>query len=293
MTVHRASILAVVTAAAGFAQSPTARPEFEVASIRPSAPFNGQVRLGVHIDGAQVRVTYLSLKEYLASAYRMKDYQISGPEWLGSTRFDIAAKIPEGTSRDRVLEMLQSLLIDRFGMKMHRDKKEFPVYGLMAAKSGLKIKESTPEAEGETGEAGKAPVNVTAVGNRGGTTVSFGKGAYFTVANNRFEARRIPMAGFADMLARFVDRPVVDMTELKGLYDFTVELAPEDFQAMMIRGALAAGVVLPPEALKLVQAASGDSLFTAMQTLGLKLERTKAQLDMLVIDRMERTPTEN
>ena len=264
MSVRLAFVLAML-ASATFAQTAPRR-EFEVASIRPSAPFNGQVRVGVHVDGAQVRISYLSLREYLAAAYRVKDYQITGPEWLASTRFDIAAKVPAGTPREQVLEMLQSLLVDRFGLKEHRDKKEFPVYGLMVAKGGLKIKESPPA---ETDQEPAGAVNVTANGSRAGTTVTFGKGSYFTIANQRFEARRIPMQGFADMLARFVDRPVVDMTELKGAYDFTVEFTQEDFQAMMIRGALAAGVALPPEAVRMAQNASGDSLFTAMQTLGL------------------------
>jgi uncharacterized protein (TIGR03435 family) len=288
-----AALLAAVGSVAALGQSPPGRLEFEVASIRPSAPYNGSVRLGVHIDGAQVRVTYLSLKEYLASAYRIKDYQISGPDWLASSRFDIAAKIPSGTPREQVLDMLQSLLVDRFALKTHREKKEFPVYGLMVGKGGVKMKESPPDAEGEATDAAKDAVNVTATGSRAGTTVNFGKGAYLTIANNRFEARKIPMPGFADMLARFVDRPVVDMTELEGKYDFTLEFAPEDFQAMMIRGAVAAGVTLPPEALRMIQNASGDSLFTAMQTLGLKLERAKAPLDVLVVDHMERMPTEN
>jgi len=79
------------------------------------------------------------------------------------------------------------------------------------------------------------------------------------------------------MLARFADRPVVDMTELKGNYDFMLEFSPEDFRAMMIRSAIAAG----------------DSLFTALQTLGLKLEPRKAPLEVLVIDHIERALTEN
>jgi uncharacterized protein (TIGR03435 family) len=97
----------------------------------------------------------------------------------------------------------------------------------------------------------------------------------------------------AEMLARFADRPVVDMTELEGNYDFALEFAPEDFRAMMIRSATAAGVMLPAEAMRALEGASGDSLFTALQTLGLKLEPRKAPLEVLVIDHIEKAPTEN
>ena len=101
------------------------------------------------------------------------------------------------------------------------------------------------------------------------------------------------MAIISSALARFADRPVVDMTDLKGNYDFTMESSPEDFRAMMIRAAIARGTVLPPEALKLVEASSGDTLFNAVEKLGLTLEPRKAPIEMLVIDQALKTPTEN
>jgi uncharacterized protein (TIGR03435 family) len=97
----------------------------------------------------------------------------------------------------------------------------------------------------------------------------------------------------ADSLARFVDRPTVDMTNLKGNYDFTLKFTPEDFRAIMIRSAIAAGVQLPAEAMRALEGVSGDSLFTALQTLGLKLEPRKAPLEVLVIDHTEKAPSEN
>jgi uncharacterized protein (TIGR03435 family) len=101
------------------------------------------------------------------------------------------------------------------------------------------------------------------------------------------------MTALADMLARFEDRPVVDMTDLKGNYDFTLECTPEDFRAMMIRSAIAAGVTLPPQALSLLDHASDGSLLDALQTLGLKLEPRKAPVEMLVVDHAEKVPSEN
>ena len=97
----------------------------------------------------------------------------------------------------------------------------------------------------------------------------------------------------ADVLARFMDRPVVNRTNLKGEYDFLLELSHEDYRAMLIRSAIGAGVALPPRDLQLAAAASNDSLFNAMEKLGLRLESSKAPLDVLVIDHIEKMPTEN
>ena len=109
--------------------------QFEVASIKPSAQgAEGQVSAGLHIDGSMVRYSALSLKLYLGMAYNLKHYQISVPDWMASERWDITAKLPEGSSPKQVPQMLQALLRDRFQMKMHRETKEFPVYALIIGK---------------------------------------------------------------------------------------------------------------------------------------------------------------
>src|SRR5689334_11207657 len=141
------ALLALVVVCSAFGQSP-ARPEFEVASIRPSGPTPPErLSIGLHIDGAQVTCNYLSLKDYLGMAYQLKLYQITGPDFIATTRFDIAAKLPSGAQRDQVTQMLQALFEDRFQMKTHRENKEFAVYGLVIGKGGLKMKESAPDAE--------------------------------------------------------------------------------------------------------------------------------------------------
>ena len=92
-------------------------------SNHPSAaPAGGQVHVGVQIDGAQVHCTYLSLKDYIRIAYQVKDFQVTGPDWMASERFDIHAKLPDG-GRGQFREMLQKLLEDRFQIKMHRASK--------------------------------------------------------------------------------------------------------------------------------------------------------------------------
>jgi uncharacterized protein (TIGR03435 family) len=85
------------------------------------------------------------------------------------------------------------------------------------------------------------------------------------------------------LLARFTDKP----------YDFSLEFSPEDFRARLIRSAVIAGATLPPEALKLLDSGSGDSMAVALDMVGLKLESRKAPLEVLVIDRLEKAPSDN
>lgn len=251
-----------------------------------------QTGAGLHIDGAMVRYSALSLKLYLGMAYRLKNYQISAPDWMASERWDITAKLPEGSNPKQIPEMLQALLRDRFQMKMHRETKEFPVYALIIGRGELKLKAS-PADKAAGSERPEQSVNVAANGSGTRTVVSYGNGSYFTLGADKFESKKLPMAIIADALARFADRPVVDMTDLKGNYNFTMEFSPEDFRAMMIRAAIAQGMVLSSEALKLADASSGDTLLNAVEKLGLKLERRKVPIEMLVIDQALKTPTEN
>ena len=280
----------IVLASCVFGQAP----QFEVASIRPSGSGGGvdHVNIGVHIDGARISCTYLSLKDYISSAFKIKIYQIQGPDWLAGEHFDIAATLPPGAKESDVPEMMKALLADRFQLKFHRETKDLPVYGLVVAKGGLKMKESPPDPEADA-DVPKASTNVSGSGGRGGVHLEYGHGSFFTMADNKFTARKLPMANFAEVLGRFEDRPVVNMTGLTGRYDFDLDFTSEDYMAMLIRSAIAAGVVLPPEALRALSGSSGDSLMNALDRLGLKLEPRKAPLEVLVVDRMEKAPTEN
>src|SRR6267378_3021746 len=129
-------IPAVLASLAAFPQTPPspARPEFEVTSIRPSAPpAAGQAKVGVHVDGARLICTFLSLKDYIGLAYRVKEYQILGPDWLRSEKFDISATLPAGAAREKVGDMMQALPADRFKLKLHRDTKEFTTHKYLSA----------------------------------------------------------------------------------------------------------------------------------------------------------------
>jgi len=285
--------LPVFLACSSFAQTP--RLEFEVASIRPSAPIGpgGKVDIGIHIDGAQVRCISLSLRDYLARAYGMKATMISGPDWTASERFDVSATLPAGSTPAQLPEMLQAMLAERFQVKIHREKKDLPVYVLLTGKGPLKLKESPPDPDADQGEL-KGTTNVAASGSEAGVGVNLGHGSSYSFVPNRFEATKLTMTQFTANLERYADRPIVDMTGLGGQYDFTIEFTPEDYTSMLVRVAVSAGVQLPPQAMRLLESTSGGGALTvALQQVGLKLEARKAPLDVLVIDDALKTPTAN
>jgi uncharacterized protein (TIGR03435 family) len=221
----------------------------------------------------------------------VKVYQISGPDWISSDRFDISATMTPGTAT-QIPEMMQRLLEERFQIKLHREKKDFPVYVLEVAKGGLKMQETGPDPDPANADA-RTPLTITGSGNAQGVSVNLGRGSSYTFGNNKFEGKRLTTAAIAGTLERFVDRPIVDMTDLKGAYDVTLEVTQEDYRAMLIHAAVAAGVSLPPEALRLLDGASLPSLFEAIQKVGLKLDARKAPLDMIVVDNGRKTPTDN
>ena len=292
MSLIRKFSLGILLTPFSFAQSP-AGPQFEVASIRPSAPLGqGEVNVGVHIDGAQVRAVSLTLRDYLSIAYQVKAPLISGPDWTSSERFDISATLPAGSSTDQLSEMFQALLAERFKVKLHRDKKEFPVYALLVGKGPLKLKEVPPDSKDDSAEP-KGTVSIAGGGSAAGVGVNLGHGSSWSFVPNRFEGKKLSMAQFAVNLERFADRPIVDVTGLKGQYDFGFDISPDDYRPMLIRSAISAGVVLPPQAMHLLDNTSSASLADAVAQTGLKLEPRKAPLDVLIVDEASKTPTAN
>jgi uncharacterized protein (TIGR03435 family) len=230
---------------------------FEVASVKPSAPLNtrqammGQQRVGMKIDAARVDIANPSLADLVRIAFRVKLYQITGPDWMKRERFDVVAKLAEGASPDRAPEMLQQLLTERFKLTVHRETKEHAVYALTVGKNGPKLVESPADAvlpaksaSGPAAPGGPGPMqlsedasNLIASGERTGPIrVSSGAGGTM-----RLEARNATMAALAEMLSRILDRPVVDMTGLKGTYQLTLNLSMQDMHAMVE----AAGVMPP------------------------------------------------
>jgi uncharacterized protein (TIGR03435 family) len=297
-------------------------PAFEVASVKPAGPINaaaimsGQTRIGMKVDAARVDIGSMSMADLIRIAYRVKPYQVSGPAWINSERYSIQAKLPEGASPDQVPEMLQALLAERFHLQVHRDKKEQPVLALIVGKNGPKLKDSPPEAEapppaaedpnkGFTINAGQGAVRITGNPTQGrGMSVTGGQFGAMRVSMTKegsmhLESERMTIPALVDILSRFNDRPVVDMTELKGTYQMALDLSMDEIRNM----ARSAGVNVPSGA---GAAAGGDgrmpadlaegsgaSLFTSVQQLGLKLDPRKIPLEMIVVDGGDKTPTEN
>ena len=272
-----------------FAQSPRqARVEFEVAAVRPT-PATSSAR-GVRIDGVQVHFAGLLLREYIARAYQLRVSQVVVPDGFSSTRFDVDAKLPDGSTPAQVAEMLQALLVDRFNLKQHPEHREAPVYAIVIGKPPLRLKESPSDPNGSPRVEALVNITVDTCGER--TAVDLGHGSSYTIGGGKFEGKRFTAEMLASTLERYCDRPVIDMTRLTGVYDFSFDVTPEDAQVLGIRAALYAGVTLPPQITQLLDTGA-NPLIGAMQQLGLKLDARKAPVGVLVVDDMRRTPVDN
>jgi uncharacterized protein (TIGR03435 family) len=290
-------------------------PAFEVASIKPSEPITpavvaaGKLHAGMKIDGKRVDIGNFGLMQLICKAYDVKPYQVSGPSWLqvvgmSAQRFDIVANLPEGATKEQVPQMLQALLAERFKLAIHRDSKDQAVYAMVIAKGGLKIKESEPAPAPPDGSAPNPAVtgssSVSFTQTKGGMVSSDGTGKQQKMTPSpdgksmRLEISGATMAELAEGLTPMANHPIVDMTGLTGKYQVTLDISMED----LMNAARAAGAAVPPaggDPSKPAEAASdpGGSLFTSIQALGLKLESRKSPMAQIVVDRVEKMPTEN
>ncbi len=322
--IGRSAAALLITGIAAFAQT---RPAFEVATVKPAAPLDvaklataiqagEKLKIGAHVEGDRAEYTYVALRDLISLAWRVQPYQISGPDWLGNTRFDIVAKIPAGAAKDDVPEMLQSLLEDRFKLSVHKASAEHPVLGLVVAKGGPKLKESAgtpapfdenaPLRPGETKMEGpEGPVRMS-IGKDGSATIDMGAKGRMSYSVNpatrsmHLEGSMITMSGFANMLTQLsqtggtAGRRIVDMTGLKGYYQVSIDFGLADLLNM----ARAAGFDIPPGAggpgIGVASDPGGSSSITeAVQALGLKLESRKAVIEQLIVDHAEKSPAEN
>ena len=330
---RRITICLALTPLAAFAQT---KPSFEVATIKPAQPMDqakmlaalqsgSKLPIGATIDSGRAEYLYLDLKTLITYAYGVRPYQITGPDWMSTTRFDIVAKIPEGATKDSVPKMLQSLLEDRFKLVMHRTSAERPVLALVVRKGGPKLKasaekpvaidENAPLKPGETRIDGPdGPVRVKIDLATGSSVVDMGlKGKMSYKMNPATQSMHIDfsmttMTGFADMMTQLMTqlgggttgRQIVDMTGIQGNYDASMEISLAEIIAL----ARSAGMDLPVPAQGIAggpgtgpavasDPGGGSSVTDAVQSLGLKLEPRKASVDQLIVDHIEKTPIEN
>lgn len=330
----RALLIGVaLAAAAALAQT---KPSFEVATIKPSQPLDqakmaatlrsgGKLPIGATIDAHRAEYLYLDLKSLMTYAYGVRPYQIVGPDWMSTTRFDIEAKMPDGSKKEDAAKMLQSLLEDRFKLVTHRTNGEHPVLALVVGKGGPKLKpsaqkpvaidENAPLQPGEMKMDGpEGPLRVKVDMSTGSSVVDAGlKGKMSYKLNPATQSLHIDfsmttMRGFAEMITQLMmqlnggvaGRQIVDMTDLQGNYDASFDLSLAEIVAM----ARAAGANIPtpppgggdaargnvPEA---SDPGVGGSITDAIHSMGLKLESRKATVEQLVVDHVEKTPTEN
>ncbi len=249
----------IFAAAAGglLAQSPVVRKEFDVVSVKPSAPDEHNSFEFRNMPGGTVRMMGTPLRMIIMQAYDVKAFQISGgPDWVRTDRWDILAKAEGVEGRlpsAQEYPMLRAMMEDRFQLKTHSETKEMPVYALVVGKNGPKL---VPNA---------------------------GAGQQFRSRPTIIDVKKGGTAALAAWLSRQVGRVVIDKTELKGEYDYTLEYVPEPGQG----GAESIG--LPPEMPRPHDEATGPSIFTALQEqLGLRLVSEKGPVVMVVIDRVER-----
>lgn len=263
----------VLAACLAYGQTGDRRPAFEVASVKASLTAGGRFSMSGGpgtADPGRIVYSNVPLRIVLLSAYGVRNYQLTGPDWLNTLRFDITAKVPPGAGLEQFQAMLRNLLETRFRMALHRELKEMPVYALLLAKRGTRLKavavqpadEQIATAHGE-GPDGFPKLSMPS----SGIVIETKNGAA------RITANASPLAKFADFLSGRTGRPVLDQTGLDGYYSFALYFTPEG-------------------------APTGDSagpdIFGALeQQLGLRLEARRAPVELLVIDHAEKIPTEN
>ena len=250
--------LILLAAWASPGQNSQAPLSFEAASIRPAEPAGPGAVSSSRSTRGRIEFHAVTLRGVIAAAYRVKEYQVSGPAWLDGQEWEIVAKLPEGAPQSQAPDMLQNLLAARFKLQVHRDRKEVSGLALVVGSGGPKLK--------------KADENAAPGRGRGGFRMSTGP------SGGRMIAPRATMAMLASAIAALTGTPVVDVTHLDGTYDIELEYGPDDLAA-----AAPADAAAEPRA----------SIYTSIQKLGLKLESRKVPVEMIVVDRAEKTPTEN
>jgi len=308
--------LLVAIAGGAFGQTDAPAPAFEVASVKvspPPPPGVMMIRMGGGPDSTDPgRITYtgVTLKALIARAYSVKEYQVEGPQWLDGERYDILATIARGANKEQVGLMMQRLLADRFKLTLHHDSKPMAVYTLSVAKGGPKLTEVDPVTLSAPPQPGSATIPPPPPPSPSGSAASLARGPLPPGAmrmmmgpNNRHITGNTTIARLCDMLSNLTDRPVIDLTDLKGTYAFDLSWTPDESERMGGKFgsamAMAHAGAEPPASNSGPQPGPdandpGPTLVQALQAnYGLKLEAKRNPADILIIDHTEKVPTEN
>jgi len=209
------------------------------------------------------------------------------PEWARQQRYEIAANLPSGATREQVPQMLQALLAERFQLKVHRESREFPVYALTVGKGGLKIK-GTPVDPNAVPKA----TELTGGGTNAGVVINLGAGT-FSVADDKLVVTQLTMAEVAGALTRFSERKTIDATGLTDRFDFTLDLSHQDYQFVMMRAAINNGYPVSSQGLTMLDGAPANVLGQYLSRTGLELQERRMPLDVIVVDSSLKVPTDN
>jgi uncharacterized protein (TIGR03435 family) len=278
---------------------------FDAASVKPATP-NGRGFVMMTPPGGgpgtkdpgRIHYPNMTLRSLLMTAYDVKTFQVVGPGTVDTERFDITATMPPDTTKEQFRVMLQDLLSERFKLTIHRETKELPMYSLVVAKSGPKMKESeeAPDPSND-GDAAPAPLpSQPKIGPDGFPILPMlaGRTGIFGIMMNgrtRWIAQQTTMQDLATRLTNQLSRPVLDATALKAKYDFTLTFASE-----AVNGPMGAPPPVPGGSVGTAapEAETLADIFGAVQSeLGLRLEPKKGPVEMIVVDHVEKTPTEN
>lgn len=268
-----------ITAGVCLAQTP-AKLQFEVASIKPSAT---PPAFKYEISDHRIDMGGMTLKSLVVIAFGMQDWQVTVPDWATTTRVDIQATLPPGATRAQVPQLLQTLLADRLGLVFHHESQEQRVYAIVQSKTGAKLAEAAVDNTDRTFLTGRSTMyKVDSDEADGSYTISAKDG------NLVLDAERITMSKLAGLLTsfRYFDDPVVDLTGLNGYWQVRLDVprVPSRRPRQVAPPATPAATAEDPD---------GVSLQGSLRKLGLDLEHRKASVDHIVVDHIEKQPTEN
>ncbi len=259
-------LFAIVASNAG-AQS--SAPAFELASIKPLVKFTPHATSPAPNNPRRMNLSNATLRLLIMRAYDVHYFQVQGPKWIDDQFYDITATLPEDSSRKQIPAMLDTLLQERFELKIHHEPHTEAVLTLRIANRGPKFAPADPTAEITTpaGNVVSRRIDITSRGH--------------------LEFKKTTMAQFAGALSNLTEHPVVDSTGLAGVFNIALDLDPIDL--VNLRGPSAPKLSQPIEQSGPV----GLSIVAALKELGLKLEAGRAPVDHIVVDQVTRIPTEN
>jgi uncharacterized protein (TIGR03435 family) len=275
---------AVLAVCSSRGQSGAPQLAFEVASVKPSPPFvnGGRFRSGIfggpaNGDPGQISYSYMTLARLVAEAYGIESSRLSGPDWINTTRFDITAKLPQGTTREQVPIMLQNLLAERLKLRVRRQAREITVYELTIGDSGPKLKPASDKSASEKGTSGEPRSS----SRDGFPEIPPGRDGWMIIDGRaRWQAFNSKVEDLVKMLTSELHASVTDVTGLDGRYDMSLFW-------------VSAGPAPGPDTTADF-GMDGPMIAAALRgQLGLRLVSKKGPGDILVVESAEKVPTEN